>query len=65
MQEGEKCRLKEKVERIYDKKPKVYGSKNDEVIIISISEPAVIVEHCKTKERFTTNIDNLKSTQSK
>lgn len=38
---------------------KIQGHKDEEVKIISIRPPAVIVEN-KNKERFTTTIKNLK-----
>lgn len=53
-------KMKEDLIRMADKKAITLAKKNDQVKVIRVSDPAVIVEHCRTKERFSTAIDNLK-----
>lgn len=60
IEEDKECKIVEDVIRYADKKPVTLAKKNDQVRVIRLSDPAVIVEHCKSKERFTTNIVNLK-----
>ncbi len=60
MTPGDECRLSCHVFSNFRKKsePEQYGKRNEIVIIISISEPAVIVEN-KKGNRYAVNLEKL------